>query len=260
MTGKFLTWNCGLITTDILQLADSARDYINPAIDRYWFEGGYPESWLRDTGRFREVWNEQYLKTYVERDIARQFPNLNAVRFRRFVELLAGCSGSIINYSNIAKILDVSQPTMKDYFRIAHGTFLWRTLPAYSKNTVKRVSKHPRGYFRDTGLLHHILQIPSHKRLLAHPQMGFSWEGMVIEELLRTLNAAGIQYVAYYYRTSGGAEVDLVIEGKFGLIPFEIKHTQNVHSRHFRALRDFVNEFDCPYGIIIINNDKKIRV
>jgi len=259
MTGKFLTWNCGLITTDILQLADSARDYINPAIDRYWFEGGYPESWLRDTGRFREVWNEQYLKTYVERDIARQFPNLNAVRFRRFVELLAGCSGSIINYSNIAKILDVSQPTMKDYFRIAHGTFLWRTLPAYSKNTVKRVSKHPRGYFRDTGLLHHILQIPSHKRLLAHPQMGFSWEGMVIEELLRTLNAAGIQYVAYYYRTSGGAEVDLVIEGKFGLIPFEIKHTQNVHSRHFRALRDFVNEFDCPYGIII-NNDKKIRL
>ena len=113
---------------------------------------------------------------------------------------------------------------------------------------------------RDTGLLHHILQIPSHKRLLAHPQMGFSWEGMVIEELLRTLNAAGIQYVAYYYRTSGGAEVDLVIEGKFGLIPFEIKHTQNVHSRHFRALRDFVNEFDCPYGIIIINNDKKIRL
>ena len=249
--------NCS--TDDILQLAASDMDDINQAIDKYWFEGGYPESWLRDTGRFRDVWNEQYLKTYVERDIARQFPNLNAVRFRRFVELLAGCSGSIINYSNIAKVLDVSQPTVKDYFRIAHGTFLWRTLPAYSKNTIKRVSKHPRGYFRDTGLLHHILQIPSHKRLLSHPHMGFSWEGMVIEELLRTLNAAGIQYVPYYYRTSGGAEVDLIIEGKFGLIPFEIKHTQTVHSGHLRAVRDFVNEFDCPFGIII-NNDEKIRL
>ncbi len=249
--------NCS--TNNILQLTNSARAGINQAIDRYWFDGGYPESWLRGTKRFREVWNEQYLKTYVEQDIARQFPNLNAVRFRRFVELLAGCSGSIINYSNIAKILDVSQPTVKDYFRIAHGTFLWRTLPAYSKNTIKRVSKHPKGYFRDTGLLHHILQIPSHKRLLSHPQMGFSWEGMIIEELLRTLNAAGIQYVPYYYRTSGGAEVDLIIEGKFGLIPFEIKHTQNVYSRHFRALRDFVNEFDCPFGIII-NNDEKIRL
>ena len=224
----------------------------------FWFHGGYPEPWLNNSNRFREVWREQYLKTYIERDIARLFPNLNSVRFRRFIELLASCSGSIINYSNIAQILDVSQPTVKDYFKIAHGTFIWRNLPAYTKNIMKRVSKHPRGYFRDTGLLHHILQIPSYQRLLTHPQMGTSWEAVVIEEILRGLNAAGISYSPYYYRTSGGAEIDLLLEGKFGLIPFEIKHTQTVNPKHLRAIRDFINEHHCPFGIII-NNDKKVR-
>lgn len=228
-------------------------------INEYWFHGGYPEPWLRHKGRFRETWREQYLKTYIERDIARLFPNLNGVRFRHFVELLAGYSGSIINYSNIAKLLDVSQPMVKDYFRIAHGTFLWRNLPAYTKNTAKRVVKHPRGYFRDTGLLHHLLQIASHKKLLSHPQMGNSWESMVIEEFLRSLNAAGIDYSCFYYRTSGGAEVDLVIEGKFGLIPVEIKYTQTINLKSLRAIRDFIREFKCPYGIVV-NNDEKVRL
>ena len=224
----------------------------------FWFHGGYPEPWLNKSNRFREVWREQYLKTYIERDIARLFPNLNSVRFRRFIELLASCSGSIINYSNIAQILDVSQPTVKDYFKIAHGTFIWRNLPAYTKNIMKRVSKHPRGYFRDTGLLHHILQIPSYQRLLTHPQMGTSWEAVVIEEILRSLNAAGISYSPYYYRTSAGAEIDLLLEGRFGLIPFEIKHTQTVNLKHLRAIRDFINEHHCPFGVII-NNDEKVR-
>ena len=227
-------------------------------INRYWMQGGYPEPWIRNTDRFREIWREQYFKTYIERDIARLFPNLNATRFRHFIELLASCSGDIINYSKIAQLLKVSQPTIKDYFRIAHGTFLWRTLPAYSKNARKRVTKHPRGYLRDSGLMHHMLQIPSSKRLMSHPQMGASWEGMVIEEILRTLNAAGIDHKAYYYRTSAGAEVDLVIEGKFGLIPFEIKHTQNVNQKQLRGLKDFVKEFNCPFGIVV-NNDERTR-
>ena len=228
------------------------------AIDDYWFYGGYPEPWLRNNDRFRAVWMEQYLKTYLERDIAGLFPSLNSVRYRRFVELLAGYSGAIINYSAIAKILDVSQPTVKDYFKIAHGTFIWRNLPAYSNNVSKRVIKHPRGYLRDSGLLHHILQIPSYRRLLSHPNVGSSWEGLVIEEILRTLNAAGIYHSAYYYRTASGAEVDLVLVGKFGVIPIEIKHTQTVNLRQLRAINDFIDEFHCPFGIVV-NNDEKIR-
>lgn len=227
-------------------------------INDYWFNGGYPEPWIKKSPRFREVWRDQYLKTYIERDIARLFPSLNSLRFRRFVEILAACSGTIINYSNIAKIIDVSQPTVKDYIRIAHGTFIWRNLPAYVKNASKRVSRHPRGYFRDSGMLHHILQISSTKQLLSHPQMGFSWEALVIDEILRSLDAAGIIYQPYYYRTSAGAEVDLVLEGKFGLIPFEIKYSQIVNKKYLRSLRDFIDEFKCPFGVIV-NNDEKIR-
>lgn len=226
--------------------------------DDYWLHGGYPEPWLRSDQRFRSAWREQYLKTYIERDVGRLFPNLSSVRFRRFVELLAACSGDIINYSKLAGILDVSQPTAKDYFRIAHGTFVWRTLPAFSRNASKRVTRHPRGYLRDCGLLHHILQIPSLRRLKAHPIMSASWEGMVIEEILRTLNADGVQYQAYYYRTSAGAEVDLVLEGAFGLVPFEIKHAAAIGVRQLRAIRDFIEEFNCPFGIVV-NNDEKIR-
>jgi len=227
-------------------------------INDYWLNGGYPEPWINKSPRFREVWRDQYLKTYIERDIARLFPGLNSLRFRRFVEILAGCSGTMINYSNIAKIIDVSQPTVKDYIRIAHGTYIWRNLPAYSKNVSKRVSKHPRGYFRDTGMLHHIQQISSVKQLLSHPQMGFSWEALVIDEILRSLDAAGINYQPYYYRTAAGAEVDLVLEGKFGLIPFEIKYTQTVDRKYLRSLRDFIEEFNCPFGVVV-NNDEKIR-
>ncbi|MCP4272268.1 MAG: ATP-binding protein [Gammaproteobacteria bacterium] len=257
-TPNLLTLFNGSCSPDkIIKMATSESE--PEEIDDYWLNGGYPEPWLRNTGRFREIWREEYIKTYIERDVARLFPHMNSVRYRRFIELLAGCSGAIINYSNIAKILNVSQPTIKDYFDIAHGTFIWRNIPAYSKNVSKRVIKHPRGYLRDSGLLHHLLQIPSMRRLQSHPQLGSSWEGMVIEEILRTLSAAGIQHKPYYYRTSGGAEVDLVLEGSFGLIPFEIKHSQNVNIGRLRAIKDFVSEFNCSFGVII-NRDERIRM
>src|SRR5690349_3627862 len=153
------------------------------------------------------------------------FPGLDEVRFRRFLELLGGLSGRIVNYSDVARALDVSQPTSRDYFDIAHGTFLWRTIPAWTRNVVKRVVKHPRGYSRDSGLLHAPLRIPDQDALLSHPEIGASWEGMVIEEVLRQLSPRGVSCDYSYYRTGAGAEVDLIIEGRFGLIAMEIKHS-----------------------------------
>ena len=254
--------NDGVTAESIMQLPDPTKMPTNIDIDRYWLDGGYPEPVLRgsqqDDNRFRELWYQQYLKTYVERDIAALFPRLDAIRFRRFIALLAGCSGIIINYANIARLLDVSQPTAKDYFRIAEGTFLWRQLPAWHQSQSKRLVKHPRGFLRDSGLLHHLLQLPNLQRLQSHPQMGNSWEGMVVEEILRILNAAGLSYTAYTYRTAAGAEVDIILEGVFGLLPIEIKHTQTVNSRHLRALRDFVQDYDCPFGIVV-NRDEKVR-
>lgn len=223
-------------------------------VQDFWFRGGFPEPWLDPAPSFRARWVEQYIQTYLLRDVKRLFPGLDDVRFRRFLEMLGGLSGRILNYAEVARALGVSQPTARDYFEIAHGTFVWRTIPAYARNVVKRVVKHPRGYLRDSGLLHALLRIPDSDALQSHPQVGASWEGMVVEEIHRQLNAEGVAAEASYYRTGAGAEVDLVLEGDFGRVAVEIKQTSVVNPRDLRGLRDFVTEQKARLGIVI-NND-----
>jgi len=225
----------------------------------FWFRGGFPEPWLDRSPGFRNRWIDQYLQTYLFRDVKRLFPGLDEVRFRRFAELLSGISGRVVNYSEVARALGVSQPTARDYFEIAHGTFVWRRIPAYTRDAVKRVIKHPKGYLRDSGLLHALIRVPDLDALLSHPQMGGSWEGMVIEEILRQLNALGAPHDAAHYRTGGGAEVDLVIEADFGRVAFEIKHTSTVGARDLRGLHDFVREQGARLGVVI-NNDTQPRL
>lgn len=223
----------------------------------YWFRGGYPEPWLRNNPRFTTLWMQNYIRTYLNRDIQQLFPGLNREKFRLFIQMLSNLSGTVINYSNVARTLGVSQPTARDYFRIAHNTFIWRHIPAYSQNTSKRIVKHPKGYLRDTGLLHFLLHLRSLNDLLAHPMMGHSWEAAVTEEILRGLDALGISYDYSYYRTGAGAEVDLILEGDFGVVPIEIKYSQKVLLRELRGIRDFIREHNCPYGLVI-NNDERV--
>jgi predicted AAA+ superfamily ATPase len=227
-------------------------------IHDYWLRGGYPEPWIKPALRFHKAWSENYVRTYLQRDVARLFPGLHHDRFRRFLTMLGGLSGTILNYSDIARVLAVSQPTARDYVEIAHGTFIWRLLPAYAGNPLKRAVKHPKGYLRDTGLLHHLLRIPDGDALLGHPAMGKSWEGMVIEEILRGLGGRGIAFEASHYRTAAGGEVDLVLEGDFGLIPLEIKHAQTVRYAELQPLANFIADMKCPFGLVI-NNDESPR-
>ncbi len=221
------------------------------ALHDYWFRGGYPEPWLADNDRFRGTWTEQYIQSYLYRDVKRLFPGLDDIRFRRFLELLGGLSGRVLNYAETARALQISQPTARDYFDIAHGTFVWRRVPAFSGNAVKRLVKHPRGYLRDSGLLHTLLRIPDTVSLLSHPQMGASWEGLAIEEVLRQLAALGAPVDYSYYRTSAGAEIDLVLQGAFGTVAVEVKHTSEVGSRDLRPMRDFLDEFNARLGVVI---------
>ncbi|MBU0991503.1 MAG: ATP-binding protein [Proteobacteria bacterium] len=240
------------------------HDQLKPKVDiskihEYWLRGGYPEPWIKNNPRFFKLWMQNYIKTYLDRDILKLFPGLNSGKYRMFIQMLSNLSGTIINYSTVARSLGVSQPTTRDYFQIAHGTFLWRSIPAYEKNAVKRIVKHPRGYLRDTGLLHFMLHQYTLNELLVHPSMGGSWEALVIENIIRGFNALGAQFDYYYYRTSAGAEIDLILEGEFGLLPIEIKYGQTVNSKELRGIKDFIRERDCPYGIVI-HNDKKVTM
>jgi len=230
-----------------------------PLAHDFWVRGGYPEPWLNAGDAFRSHWTEQYIQSYLFRDVKRLFPGLDELRFRRFLELLGGLSGRILNFAEVARALGVSQPTARDYFEIAHGAFIWRTVPAQTRDTLKRVVKHPRGYVRDSGLLHALLRIPDLDALLSHPRMGASWEGMVVEEVLPQLNALGVGRRYAYYCTGGGAEVDLVLEGAFGVVAIEIKHTSTVGGRELRSLRDFVAGHKAGLGVVI-NNDVAPRI
>jgi len=181
--------------------------------------------------------------------------------------MLAQLSGTIINYSQVARALGVSQPTAREYFQIVHGTFIWRHIPAYEKNAEKRLVKHPKGYLRDSGILNHLLHLTSLDDMLAHPAMGHCWEAMVIENLIKGLNIQGLNFDCYHYRTSAGGEVDLVLDGEFGLLPIEIKYTQKVSLRDLRGIQNFIKTYQCPYGIVISNcerpmliNDKLVNI
>lgn len=222
-----------------------------------WLRGGFPEPWLKNSHRFSTLWHENYLRSLVERDLPRLVPGLNQERFRTFVQLLAGVSGDILNQSELARALGVSQPTVRDWLTLADGTYLWRHLPAWDRHPTKRLVKHPKGHLRDSGILHPLLRIRTRDELLTHPRMGHLWEGFVIEQVLRQLAHVGETVKAYHYRTGAGAEVDLVLEGAFGTVPVEIKYAETGDPRKWRALRDFVAEQDCPFGILI---DNGIRV
>ncbi len=158
---------------------------------------------------------QNYAQTYLSRDILRLFPGLNQNKYSLFLNLLAQLSGQIINYSQIARTLGVSQPTIRDYFKIAHGTFIWRQIPAYEKNFQKRIVKHPKGYMSDSGLHNHLLHLKNLDDLLSHPIMWHFWGSIVIENIIRGLNIINCSFDYYHYRTSAGAEVDLVLEGEF---------------------------------------------
>jgi len=152
------------------------------------------------------------------------FPGINPHNFRLFIQTLSFHSGRIINQSDIARALEVSSVTSKGYLEIIHNTFIWRNLRSYEKNKLKKVQKMPKGFFRDQGILHHLLKINSLDNLLIHPVAGFSFESFVAEEIIRGFQCtltAGIDF--HFYRTRDKSEIDLIIDAPFGVIPIEIK-------------------------------------
>ena len=225
------------------------------------FLGGYPEPFLkRNQPLFPELWMENYFKTYVERDIQRLFPGLRADAYRRFIQMLGFSSGKIVNYANFARSLGVSQPTAKSYFQIAEGTFLWRQITSFDRNPHKRVTKMPKGYLRDTGLIHHLLHVGSMEQMKGHPDFGTIWEAFISEQVIKGLQLTLIPFRFYYYRTRHMAEVDLVLENRHGIIPIEIKVGITTPARHIQTLKGFVEEFDSPCGFVINNGEKVLQI
>lgn len=239
-----------------VNLITGKAPFTTTQVEQLCLKGGYPEPLLQAEDFFYAQWMENYHNNYLNRDIARLFPRLNPLAYRRFLTMLGQLSGTIINRSDLARAIEVSEKTIREYLEIAEGTFLWRNIPSFEKNVMKAVVKMPKGYFCDNGLLHYLLKITTSDSFYNHPKVGTSFEGFVIEELCRGLEALGLTgWQPYYYRTRNGAEIDLILEGSFGLLPIEIKYTSTVYQKQLVTLRQFVDEHALPLGLVINQAD-----
>lgn len=223
----------------------------------FFLKGGYPEPVLMPNTKAYSSWMEQYFRFYIERDIKKLFPKLDSVRFRRFISMLSELSGTIINRAEVGRSLDISEVTVRDYLDIADKTFIWRMIPSYEKSQSKSLVKMPKGILRDTGLQHYLLRIESREQLIRSPYVGRSFESFVIEELIKGLHATDVNNWEYfYYRTKNGAEIDLILEGPFGVLPIEIKFGVRIERKHLLWLEGFMKRENLVLGLIINNSDK----
>jgi uncharacterized protein len=185
----------------------------------HWLRGGYARSLLAKNDVISFDWRLNYIRTFLERDIPQLGFNIPATTLQRLWQMLAHNQGQTLNSAKLGGSLDRSANTVRHYIDILEQTFLLRTLSPYSVNVKKRLVKSPKVYLRDSGLLHALLDIESMNDLMGHPVYGASFEGYIIENILANLP----RWKAYFYRTTGGAEIDLVLSKGSQIIAIEIK-------------------------------------
>jgi uncharacterized protein len=212
-----------------------------------WLKGGFPDA-LR--GQFRDWW-EAYLRLFLERDLPQYGVPADPVFLRRLLTMLAHSQGGLLNASQLGASLGVSYHTVQRYLTVLEQTFLIRPLRPYFRNVGKRLVKAPKIYLRDTGLLHHLLNISTHDELHAHPIRGASWETFVIEDVLRREELVHPESQAFFWRTAAGAEIDLLIERGSQRIALEVKTSRGDHPRVVRSLSDALADVDARRGWII---------
>lgn len=180
---------------------------------RLWVRGGFPESYLARTPAASLRWRQDFIRTYVERDIPLFGGRVGSEALRRLWGMLAHQQGALVNASVLARSLALDMRTVNRYLDLLVEMFLVRRLEPWHANLGKRLTKSPKLYVRDSGLLHALLGLPDEEALLGHPAVGASWEGFVLENLI---TAAGANASAHFYRTSSGAEIDLLLNWPSG--------------------------------------------
>jgi predicted AAA+ superfamily ATPase len=185
------------------------------ARERLWLRGGFPDSYLADTDRDSLALRKDFIRTYLERDVPLFGRRIPATTLERLWTMLAHRQGTTLNASEIGRALEVSTQSVTRYIDLLSDLLLIRRLPPFLSNVGKRLVRSPKVYVRDSGLVHALLGIENLEQLAGHPVIGQSWEGYVLETLLSVLPWRS---TAFFYRTSAGAEIDLVLEHNDGSI------------------------------------------
>ncbi len=222
--------------------------------ERLWLRGGFPRSWLAKANDDSVAWREGLVRTFLERDVPQLGITVPAAAMRRFWTMLAHYHGQTWNASSIGASMGLSDKTVRSYLDILTGTFMVRQLQPWHENLNKRQVKSPKVYFRDSGLLHRLLEIDNRASLLAHPQAGASFEGFVIEQVLRALTPAQ----AYFWSSHGGAELDLFFISKGKRLGVEVKFSEAPAPT--RSMRTAVHDLKLDHLFVIYPGDHRYEV
>lgn len=213
----------------------------------HWLRGGFPESLLASDELSSLEWRDNFIQTYLERDLPMLGLNANPLLTRRLWTMLAHWNGNLLNFEALGNSLGVSSPTIRKYIDFFEASYLIRQLQPWFTNISKRLVKSPKIYIRDTGILHALLAIGSFEQLQGHPSLGTSWEAYILQEVATMLPA---RHELYFYRTQDGTEADLLIV-KAGVpdILIEIKHSSAPNIT--KSMRIAANDLKTRRNVIV---------
>lgn len=227
---------------------------------KLWMRGGFPRSFLAESEENSLAWREGFIRTFLERDIPQLGINIPAPAMRRFWTMLAHYHGQTWNASEFSRSLGLSDKTIRSYLDVLTGTFMIRQLQPWYENIGKRQLKTPKIYFRDSGLLHSLLDIHDLHNLLGHPKVGASWEGYALEQTLQAIQPSQ----AYFWGVHSGGELDLLFmqgKRKYGVeVKFSESPTVTSSMRSALQILDLAHLWVIYPGEHIYPVEKKITV
>ncbi len=212
--------------------------------EMHWLRGGFPGSLLATETFISRKWLDDFSETFIHRDLARLGFSIPTGLLRNMLSMLAHLHGGALNVSTIASSLGVTQPAVNKYLELLEGSFLIRRLQPYFANLGKRLTKSPKIYIRDSGLLHYLLRVFDMENLRGNPAVGASWEGYVIEQIIREAPEFSD---FYYYRTQHGAEVDLLMitpKGKKVCMEIKFSVAPSISKGFYQSVADLQSDFN----------------
>jgi uncharacterized protein len=224
--------------------------------DDLWIRGGFPPSFLATGAEASLRWRSDFIRTYLERDIPQLGPRVPAETLRRLWTMLAHNQGALLNAAHLARGLGVSGATVGHYLDLMVDLLLVRRLPPRLVNVGKRLVRSPKVYVRDSGLVHALLGLVDKEALLGHPVAGASWEGLVIEN---AITAAGDRAESSFYRTSGGAEIDLILSWRDGS-EWAIEVKRSAAPRLERGIRSALADLQPERSFIVYPGSERFSL
>lgn len=222
--------------------------------DNLWNRGGFPRSFLAADDALSAQWRDDFIRTFLERDIPQLGITIPAETLRRFWTMIAHYHGQVWNAAAFARSLGVSGATARRYLDILSGAFMVRQIQPWHSNTKKRQVKSPRIYLRDSGLLHALLSLETLSDVLSHPKVGASWEGFVIEEILASVRSRDF----YFWSTYSGAELDGLLFRRGRAVGFEIKRTDA--PTRTKSMISAIQELDLEHLYVVYPGKQSYRV